>query len=127
MIAEDAACTSPLLAGDPGVNAAFLFDPVDCTRYAPETVDNPSAARALAASGRAVGIAGAGMQSGCNPVEGNYEVPPPGGSELAAPCHARLCPACCPRTSLLAAPLTILPWVPSAARPSVAERGAVVC
>lgn len=52
----------------------YLIDPVDATSYAPESPDYPSAAAALAASGKPAGITGAGVLSSCNPTAGNYAV-----------------------------------------------------
>jgi hypothetical protein len=54
--------------------AAYLLDPVDATSFAPESPDFPSAAKALAASGKQVGVTGAGLTGSCNPAEGNYQV-----------------------------------------------------
>lgn len=61
-------------ASSGSVRAAYLLDPVDETKYSPASAENPSAAAALAHSGRPVGVTGAGIASGCNPAEGNYAV-----------------------------------------------------
>lgn len=43
----------------PRVKTAYLIDPVDNDkRFAPESEDNPSAVKALAASGQTLGIVG---------------------------------------------------------------------
>ncbi|EFN59881.1 hypothetical protein CHLNCDRAFT_153950 [Chlorella variabilis] len=55
------------------VQAAYLVDPVDVTRWSPESADNPSAVRALAASGLAVGMTAAGVISSCNPADAGYQ------------------------------------------------------
>ncbi|KAL4447405.1 hypothetical protein ABPG75_004624 [Micractinium tetrahymenae] len=54
------------------VSTAYLIDPVDNTRYSPESQDNPSAVKALAAGGLAVGISAAGRTGNCNPADSNY-------------------------------------------------------
>lgn len=56
------------------MKAAFLVDPVDTTRFNPESPANPSATKALAAAGRPVGLAGAGIISSCNPEGSNWKV-----------------------------------------------------
>ncbi|KAA6429379.1 MAG: hypothetical protein FRX49_00773, partial [Trebouxia sp. A1-2] len=60
-------------SGQSSVKAAFLVDPVDNTRETPESVDYPSAAKALKLANRPVGIAGASVITGCNPVGSNWE------------------------------------------------------
>jgi hypothetical protein len=57
-------------------------DPVDNTRFSPESPDYPSAAMALAESGREVGLMGAGIVGSCNPEGSNYKVR--GGGQDAA-------------------------------------------
>lgn len=80
-------------AENPLIRAAYLVDPVDNTQYSPESPENPSATKALAASGRAAGISGAGILSSCNPEGGNYKVGGGGGVGGACACahvgHAR--------------------------------------
>ena len=61
-------------AEDSALKAAYLLDPVDASSFAPESPDNPAAAKALAASGKPAGITGAGVQGSCNPAAGNYAV-----------------------------------------------------
>jgi len=63
-----------IFANNNSVKAAWLIDPIDASRWAPESPENPSAARALARSGKTAGIEGAGILSSCNPTEGNYQV-----------------------------------------------------
>ncbi|KAI7843307.1 hypothetical protein COHA_003138 [Chlorella ohadii] len=53
------------------VSATYLVDPVDLSRFSPESADNPSAARALRESGQAIGMAAAGITGSCNPVDGS--------------------------------------------------------
>lgn len=56
-----------------GITAAYLVDPVDVSRWAPDSKENPSAARLLREAGNlAIGISGAGIISSCNPTEGNF-------------------------------------------------------
>ncbi len=66
--------TQHVHTGQPSVKAAFLVDPVDNTRETPESVDYPSAAKALKSANRPVGIAGASVITGCNPAGSNWEV-----------------------------------------------------
>lgn len=62
-------------ADDPQTfKAAYLVDPVDVTQFSPESLDNPSATRALAGSHLQVGITGAGIIGSCNPAESGYKV-----------------------------------------------------
>lgn len=63
-----------LVAENPSIQAAFLVDPVDNTKFSPESPDSLSASKALAASGRAVGISGAAVIGSCNPEGSNYKV-----------------------------------------------------
>lgn len=63
-----------MFSDNPNVRAAYLIDPVDNTQYQPESADNPSAEKALKASGKAVGMSGAGVIGPCNPDGGNYKV-----------------------------------------------------
>ena len=58
----------------PDIRAAYLVDPVDNTKQSPESPEFPSAAKALAACGREVGITGAGLVGSCNPEGSNYKV-----------------------------------------------------
>ncbi|KAL0050014.1 hypothetical protein WJX82_002740 [Trebouxia sp. C0006] len=60
-------------SGQSSVKAAFLVDPVDNTRETPESVDYPSAAKALKSANTPVGIAGASVITGCNPAGSNWE------------------------------------------------------
>lgn len=62
-----------LASGHPSVKAAFLVDPVDNTRETPESMDYPSAAKALTAADRRVAIAGASVITACNPAGSNWE------------------------------------------------------
>lgn len=55
------------------IRAAFLIDPVDSSGFAPISPENPSAVVSLAASDKKIAVVGAGIQSSCNPVEGNFE------------------------------------------------------
>jgi hypothetical protein len=74
-------------AGDAAA-AAWLVDPVDQTAYAPESANNPSAAKALAEAGRPVGVVGAGVRGSCNPDEGDeklYEAAAPGSWRVVVP------------------------------------------
>jgi len=64
----------PNLADRSDLKATYLLDPIDVTSYAPVSPDFPSAAAALAASGKPAGITGAGVLSSCNPTSGNYAV-----------------------------------------------------
>jgi hypothetical protein len=77
------------LAGAPdAAAAAWLVDPVDQTQFAPESANNPSAAKALAAAGRPVGVVGAGVRGSCNPDEGDeklYEAAAPGSWRVGVP------------------------------------------
>ncbi len=66
--------TKHVHTGQSSVKAAFLVDPVDNTRETPESVDYPSAAKALKSANRPVGIAGASVITGCNPAGSNWEV-----------------------------------------------------
>jgi len=66
--------TKHVYTGQSSVKAAFLVDPVDNTRETPESVDYPSAAKALKSANRPVGIAGASVITGCNPAGSNWEV-----------------------------------------------------
>ena len=79
-----------LSTGQSSVKAAFLVDPVDNTRETPESVDYPSAAKALKSADRPVGIAGASVITGCNPAGSNWEVY----SQAPAP-------LCCPSSSIV--------------------------
>jgi hypothetical protein len=56
------------------VKAAYLIDPVDNTRFTPESSDYPSAVKALLHSGKQVGISGAGIVGCCNPKGSNFQV-----------------------------------------------------
>lgn len=62
------------LIENPRVKTAYLIDPVDNDkRFAPESEDNPSAVKALAASAQVAGIVGSGEVGSCNPEGENYE------------------------------------------------------
>ena len=54
-------------SGNAHIAAAYLLDPVDNTPQTPESAAYPSAAKALARCGRAVGISGAAQTGNCNP------------------------------------------------------------
>ena len=62
------------LAGSDRFKAAFLIDPVDNTKDAPESPVCPNASKALRASGKRVGMVGAGVIGSCNPEGSNYKV-----------------------------------------------------
>ena len=51
-----------------------MIDPIDASKFSRESPDEPSTAKALAASGRRAGVAGAGVLGSCNPEEGNFRV-----------------------------------------------------
>ena len=61
-------------AGNLRVNAAYLVDPVDNTKYSPEGEEYPSGVKALKRVGKPVGITGAGIMGRCNPEGSNYKV-----------------------------------------------------
>lgn len=63
-----------VFADNPQVKAAWLIDPIDASQFAPISPDNPSAAQAIKAANRPIGVTGAGVLSSCNPTEGNYAV-----------------------------------------------------
>ena len=56
------------------MNAAYLVDPVDNTKYSPEGEEYPSGVKALKRLGKPVGITGAGIMGRCNPEGSNYKV-----------------------------------------------------
>jgi hypothetical protein len=60
--------TPPPPTPPPAVAGAFLLDPIDNTRFAPESPAYPSAARALGGT-VPVGLAAAGVVGACNPAE----------------------------------------------------------
>jgi hypothetical protein len=77
-----------VFAGAPEAAAVWLLDPVDQTDFAPESANNPSAAKALAEAGRPVGVVGAGVRGSCNPDEGDeklYEASAPGSWRVGVP------------------------------------------
>ena len=61
-------------AGNSRVNAAYLVDPMDNTKYSPEGEEYPSGVKALKRVGKPVGITGAGIMGRCNPEGSNYKV-----------------------------------------------------
>ena len=64
-----------LCVGNPEmVQGAYLIDPVDNTKQTPESPSCPSAVKALAASGLAAAISGAGVLGRCNPEGSNFHV-----------------------------------------------------
>ena len=57
------------------IQSLFLIDPVDCSKFAPISDQNPSGVDALVNDEKKnkIGIVGAGVLSGCNPLQyGNY-------------------------------------------------------
>ena len=59
-------------SGNGAVKAGWLIDPIDESAFAPISKENPSGVAALRASGKAIGVEGAGIKSSCNPPAGNY-------------------------------------------------------
>ena len=64
-----------LCVGNPEMaQGAYLVEPVDNTKQTPESPSCPSAVKALAASGLAVAVSGAGVLGRCNPKGSNFHV-----------------------------------------------------
>eukprot|EP00891_Asterochloris_glomerata_P007809 jgi/Astpho2/7809/fgenesh1_pg.00117_%23_25_t len=59
--------------GISGLRTAFLIDPVDNTKAAPESPDYPSAAKALQRASKPVAVAGASIFGSCNPNGSNWK------------------------------------------------------
>lgn len=62
--------------GRSDVKAAYLIDPVDNTKFTPESSQYPSAVKALQRSGKPVGLTGAGVVGSCNPKGSNFQACP---------------------------------------------------